>query len=96
MPKAYVKWKESVRLLAGDFQLPGSFFVMFEFAAPKSDPDRRGPHTQTPDLDNLIGAVMDALCADDSHVHRVYAVARWSGRDMITIEELYENPKNDE
>jgi Holliday junction resolvase RusA-like endonuclease len=39
------------------------------------------PHTQRPDLDNLIKAFKDALCEDDSHVHTYYNMRKIWGED---------------
>ena len=38
-----------------------------------------------PDLDNLVGGVMDALLEDDSKVVAITAFKRWSTEDAIKI-----------
>ena len=43
------------------------------------------PHTQKPDLDNLIKALFDALYSDDSHIWRFSAEKRWGTSSSITV-----------
>lgn len=44
------------------------------------------PHQQKPDLDNLVKAVFDALCADDSHIWRLRGVSkRWAHEGIVNI-----------
>lgn len=44
------------------------------------------PHTQRPDLDNLIKAFKDALCEDDSHVHTYFNMKKvWGEEGKIII-----------
>jgi len=93
MPKAYVDWCNEFRRQTcaangnRPLILPDRIRCAFVFAAPPSDPMRRGPHKQTPDSDNCTGAVMDALTPDESDA-RIYAsagVTLWGYRDSITI-----------
>ena len=45
------------------------------------------PHTQTPDLDNLLKALLDAHHADDSGVHALTMVRKsWGKKGYIQIE----------
>lgn len=44
------------------------------------------PHCQTPDLDNLVKALLDAVLTDDAHVWRIQAEKRWSSMPGITVE----------
>ena len=44
------------------------------------------PHQQKPDLDNLVKALFDALCEDDSHIWRLSRVEkRWASKGVINI-----------
>lgn len=46
------------------------------------------PHQQTPDIDNLVKGLLDAVLEDDSKVWQVLAVKRWSKNPRIEIEYL--------
>ena len=43
------------------------------------------PHTQKPDIDNLIKAFWDALYEDDSHIWKVSAEKRWDYVGSIQV-----------
>lgn len=44
------------------------------------------PHQQTPDVDNLAKAVMDALCAQDCTVWRLESLTKfWSDTPQVVI-----------
>lgn len=44
------------------------------------------PHQQTPDIDNLLKAVFDALCKQDCHIWRLGRVEkRWAETGVINI-----------
>lgn len=43
------------------------------------------PHQQRPDIDNLLKAVFDALCAEDSHIYEVKASKYWAEEPGISI-----------
>jgi Holliday junction resolvase RusA-like endonuclease len=64
--------------------LPQPCSVVFHLLMPASwDEPKRvrlegQPHTQRPDLDNLIKALGDAVCAEDSHLWSIAAEKRWS------------------
>lgn len=69
-------------------QVPPSCYLRFEIPVPKSGRDRIGsPHTQRPDLDNLVKALLDAVFGDDSHVYRVLAEKFWAGEGAILVGE---------
>lgn len=44
------------------------------------------PHQQSPDIDNLMKALLDALFEDDSHIWMIYAEKRWAVHSSITVE----------
>ena len=46
------------------------------------------PHQQRPDIDNLVKAVLDALCEDDSFVWNIEACKLWSDKAGIDIEDF--------
>ncbi len=46
------------------------------------------PHLGKPDLDNLLKALCDAVCADDSHIWSVYVEKRWSHQGWIDIQPI--------
>lgn len=76
-----------VRLTAGDG-------YHFRFAMPKSWPKKlvavtRGvPHMNTPDIDNLVGFVLDAALPDgDAHIWRLGESSKvWWDYDAIIVE----------
>jgi Holliday junction resolvase RusA-like endonuclease len=65
------------------YELEDVLFVSFSLPIPKSWGKKKAaefegkPHQQKPDVDNLVKAVMDALAADDKHVHIVHARKYW-------------------
>lgn len=45
------------------------------------------PHTQVPDLDNLLKALQDATLEEDSHIHSLNGLSKvWGEEGMILIE----------
>ena len=46
------------------------------------------PHCSTPDLDNLVKGLLDAVHANDAHIHTVHAAKIWGGYGEIRIEEI--------
>lgn len=92
----YRAFADLARLCAGKVkgQKPGVISLRFELAMPKSWSKKKQaqmggqPHTQQPDVDNLIKAVLDAIWPDgDSFVHSVTAVKRWgqTNRTEVTV-----------
>ena len=65
--------------------------IRFDLPMPKSwSQDKRlsmdgQPHKATPDIDNLVKALLDALFVDDSHIWQLSAEKRWAGSGSITI-----------
>ena len=45
------------------------------------------PHQQTPDLDNLVKALLDAVLSNDAHVYSITAVKTWGHVGSIVIED---------
>lgn len=73
---------------------PAALRLTFYLPMPKSWSKIRSqrtdgtPHTQRPDVDNLIKAVLDALCEDDSYIYAVDARKYWSHKAAIMIDEI--------
>lgn len=72
-------------------RVPDSCYLRFEIPVPKCGAKRIGqPHTQKPDLDNLIKALLDSVFQDDAHVHRIYAEKVWAEKGAIVVGDLEE------
>ena len=80
-------------LLRRDFDFNGCG-ITFIMPMPKSWSKTRKqhtaglPHTQTPDLDNLLKALLDAHMGDDSSVHKLSYVEKiWGPDGSIQIQD---------
>lgn len=75
---------ENIELYSGDD-------VTFVVPFPKSYSKKKmrqldgEPHLQTPDLDNLIKALLDALYDDDSHIWELTARKIWGYTGQIIV-----------
>lgn len=75
-------------------ELPKSVSISFLLPMPSSWSNKKreamflAPHQQRPDIDNLVKAVLDALCDDDSYVYRIEASKQWGEFGAIEIKEL--------
>lgn len=89
MPPEYMQYKRDLLKLADaqDYELkPPKLNIRFHFAVPKSAKNRIGKlHDQKPDLDNLVGGVMDALMHLDHEIAIIEASKWWSDEDYIEI-----------
>ena len=98
MPQKYQERRDALRLmyLAGggayaDTTEPVALSADFFFRMPKSwSKKKKGEMDgawceKTPDIDNLIGAVMDALFEDDKKVVVIRARKFWGINDIIQI-----------
>lgn len=90
----YRAFKDQCR--ARRVKLPQPCLVIFHMPMPShwSDFARRSldgkPHTQRPDLDNLLKALGDAVCKEDSHLWNIRAEKRWSltpGIEVVMVKE---------
>ena len=66
--------------------------ILFTLEMPKSWSKKKKaimdgtPHTQTPDLDNMLKAVLDAHRSDDSGIHTLSRVSKiWGYEGSITL-----------
>lgn len=69
--------------------------VIFYYPMPKSWSEKKKkrmdhtPHTQRPDLSNLLKALEDAVCEEDSHIHRYLLLQKvWARTGAIEISRL--------
>jgi Holliday junction resolvase RusA-like endonuclease len=66
--------------------------IIFIISMPKSWSKKKKasmasePHTQKPDLDNLLKALFDAIYGDDSHIHTIHASKMWGWHGAIHID----------
>lgn len=93
MPAAYEQNRAALRAAFGD--APAGMVhlsVTVERKMPASWSQRKRDRTRghyaaaTPDIDNVIGAVMDALFANDSRVISVFGERRWADIHALVIE----------
>ena len=96
----YRAFADELRILAAqnNYIVKNPLSVTFVLPMPKSWSKKKKlemdgkPHTQTPDLDNLLKAFQDVLLKDDSGVHTYKNVRKiWGIEGLIIInEELLE------
>jgi len=99
MPPAYTKYKEELRIIAKEngYKLDSaSLNIYFYFTVPKSCKGKKLSekerddligeyHKGTPDLDNLIGAFMDAMLDNDSSIASIKASKFYGDEDSIIV-----------
>lgn len=90
--KRYFAKKAELILRAKGFQLPASLTVTFIIAMPDSWTKKRKDfhnglsHQQRPDLDNLVKALQDCLCEDDSYIYEYVNIRKiWGDHGRILI-----------
>jgi crossover junction endodeoxyribonuclease RusA len=88
-PPALKEWRRVVGLLARKeiaepLTGPVAMDIAFVFLG-----NRPGPHTQTPDIDKVLRAILDALTGiaytDDAQVCEVRAFKGWGAQDAVHI-----------
>lgn len=90
---AYREFADELRLKFKG-EVPEKIRIIFHMPMPKSWSFKKRvahldePHQQKPDIDNLVKAVLDALCEDDSFVYSVYATKVWDKEAGIDIYEI--------
>lgn len=93
----YKAFKTQLQLIAKKTRLDlgGELKITFGISMPESWPKHKkeilcqNPHTQAPDIDNLVKAVLDCLCPkSDAHVHTILANKIWAttNRPFIQIQ----------
>lgn len=103
----YFGFRNEMKYLAyiqGLENLPGSIdSIKFSIPMPASWSQKKrsemngNPHTQTPDLDNLVKGTLDALCPVDSHIHTIGAIKKiWSETGSIKISVNSDNQSHTE
>ena len=98
MPAKYTKAREELQWLykeqGGELDVDGliELSIIFVFVMPKKWSKKKKMATdgkwclKTPDLDNCIGAVMDAILSNDSHVASIKDCRKiWGFENMIII-----------
>jgi Holliday junction resolvase RusA-like endonuclease len=92
----YRAFKDQVRLRR--VELPQPCRVIFWVAMPKSWSESKQrahvgkPHQQTPDLDNLLKGLGDAVLTEDKHIWNIHAEKRWGRRGAIQVDEMKDTP----
>ena len=86
----YRAFCDQIRLMVKEVPPAGSH-VIFVMPMPKSFTNRKQlellhqPHTQRPDLDNLVKALLDAVHAEDAHIWDLRASKIWGETGQIII-----------
>jgi len=86
----YWAFADELRYKFGE-TLPSSITLDFYIPMPKSWSKKKKEkmkgqwHKQKPDLSNLIKAVEDALCKEDSHIASIMAHKEWAEKGAIDI-----------
>lgn len=86
----YWAFKEECQLKKVSISESGAH-VIFHIPMPKSWREEmkremhQMPHQQTPDIDNLLKAVLDAIYKDDSHIHDIQASKVWDYKGSIEV-----------
>ena len=86
LAKKYKAYKDTLR--QQKIFIPDEAKITFYMPVPESKQERIGnPHQFTPDIDNLLKAVMDAAHKSDAHIWNVHAKKVWAKEGGIEIEE---------
>lgn len=86
----YRAFCDEVRLRGVKVEESGSH-VVFVMPMPKSWSNAKHnqmdyePHRQKPDVDNLCKALLDALFADDSHIHDIRISKIWGAEGQVRV-----------
>lgn len=87
--KKYYDYCNALQLLAKGVTIKETVDLVFVMPMPQSWSKKKKeammnkPHQQRPDLDNLIKAVLDALCKEDKHIHKIQAMKIWGSCGLI-------------
>lgn len=89
---AYWAFKDECRELG--MEIPSKVRLIFNIPVPPSVKGAKRVarlaerHQMTPDVDNLIKGVFDAVLDDDAHIDEVYATKKWAEVGSIEITPL--------
>ncbi len=89
----YWAYKDEVLRQAKGYELPDKIDICFHLKMPKSWSKKKKvlmfgkPHQQTPDVDNILKAIFDIFCKNDSHIWSIKATKYWSNEDLVVINE---------
>lgn len=95
----YRDFCDQVRLAMPRYELPGCVTLIFFIPMPASWGKRKrlamlgAPHTQKPDIDNLVKSWLDAWKTDDSHVYAISASKYWAEEGSIEVGKGKENDR---
>ena len=90
----YRAFCDELRLKTGSFKISDSYKIVFYLSMPKAwsqkkkDLMRGQAHRNTPDLDNLLKAVNDALLEQDKIIYNIEASKWWGDEGKIIIQNL--------
>lgn len=82
----YWAFCNELRLKVGNYKLPAQVEIEFYIPVFKSYSKKKRkkligqPHQQTPDIDNYLKAVLDALTDDDSYIYDLRGIKFWCAR----------------
>ncbi|MCK5612030.1 RusA family crossover junction endodeoxyribonuclease [Candidatus Pacearchaeota archaeon] len=88
----YFAFKNEIKTAGVKIKCPAK--ITFQIEMPKSWSKKKKlahdgkPHLQTPDIDNLLKGLLDAVYKEDSHIWSVWAIKKWSYFPQIEIEEF--------
>jgi Holliday junction resolvase RusA-like endonuclease len=95
----YYNYKDTVRLLVGDWELPDEFRVIFGIPFPKSYGPRKReellgkPHRIRPDVDNFLKGLFDVFRVEDGDIWHVEASKIWTSGDGFILIESFDERK---
>lgn len=87
--KEQLLWAAKLCKFSPGTALEMTFYMPLPRVQKKSDTRKPGdPHTQKPDIDNLVKGVLDSFFEDDSNVHEVNAKKIWANVGAVEIKNL--------
>lgn len=87
----YHEYRDEIRQIAIGYDACENFALKFFIAMPASWSKKKRnemhgkPHTQKPDIDNLIKGVLDSILPNDQQVHTIAARKLWSVQGGIEV-----------
>lgn len=85
-------WTFKAQIQALEVEILPECHIQFYVEMPKSWSKKKRlehfgkPHQQTPDIDNLIKALFDAVLVDDKHIWSISATKMWADQGSIVID----------